>query len=82
MTTDLENRGMKYTYVLFGNDAVTTYECDGIDAVVEGYENNEFGVVFKALHDDMTVAEILYQGKDWNDYAILTEEEYNKLAEV
>lgn len=67
-------------YYLFGYDAVYTLEEEGIDALIKASEDNELG--FKTYCYEQgkdTPTDLLWEGFGANDFALITEEEYNKL---
>jgi hypothetical protein len=69
----------KKTYILLGEDAVSEYEENGADGVIEEYEADEIGYEVKVLDDSMSVAEILYASQGFYDYLIITKEDFYKL---
>jgi len=71
---------MKVTYYLFGEDACREFEEEGIDSVVERYEDNDLTYETFKFIDGVTNSASLIESYDgWNGYAILTQEEYEKL---
>lgn len=70
----------RYTFVLFGEKPTSVLGTEGIDALVEqGIDELEGCLdVFDPEMD--SVAEILFAADGWNNYAILTEEEFLKLG--
>ncbi len=68
------------TYYLFGDDAVREYDDNGIDGVCAESEANEITVTTFVFIEGVTrSADFADAINGWNRYAILTEEEYNKL---
>jgi hypothetical protein len=67
-------------YYLFGDGAVQIFEDEGVDALIEAYENNEVGYLtycYDQSKDSPT--DLLYEAQGMNDFAVITEEEYIKL---
>jgi hypothetical protein len=73
-------KSFEKTYVLFGEDAILEYDENGVDAVFDAYENNELGYEVEMFNQHNSVAQILYKSKGWNDYVIITENEFKKLS--
>lgn len=68
------------TYFLFGTDATNIYKYDGINAVVEAYEANEITFnTFVFIDGEAPPQQLLMEYKGWQDYTVITEEEYNLL---
>ncbi len=67
-------------YYLFGDGAVRIFEDEGVDALIQEYENNEVGYL-TYCYDQSKVppTDLLYEAQGMNDFAVITEEEYNKL---
>ena len=73
-------------YYLFGDDAVQIFDDEGVDALIEAYEDNEVGY-FTYCYDQSkdTPIDFLHWTQGMNDfgeqcfYSVITEEEYNKL---
>ena len=67
-------------YYLFGDDAVQIFEDEGIDALINAYEDNEVGYITYCYDQSKdTPADLLYKAQGMNDFSLITEEEYNKL---
>lgn len=67
-------------YFLFGNDACQEYDENGIDGVLERYENNDLDFeTFKFVEGETSVIQLLSNFDGWGAYNVITEEEYNKL---
>jgi len=67
-------------YYLFGDGAVRILEDEGLDALIEEYENNEVGYLTYCYDQSKdTPTDLLYEAQGMNDFAVITEEEYNKL---
>jgi hypothetical protein len=67
-------------YYLFGDGAVRIFEDEGLDALIEEYENNEVGYLTYCYDQSKdTPTDLLYEAQGMNDFAVITEEEYNKL---
>jgi hypothetical protein len=74
-------------YYLFGEGAVRIFEDEGVDALIEEYENyewqvgcNEVGYLTYCYDQSKdTPTDLLYEAQGMNDFAVITEEEYNKL---
>jgi hypothetical protein len=68
------------TYVLFGAEAVNSYDESGVDGLSQDIEDNEVCTyeltVFPA---NTSVAEILCATDGWEKYAIITKDEYDQL---
>lgn len=70
----------KKTYVLFGEDAISVYEVNGVDSVLEGSEDYEIDYEIEMFNEHNSVAQILYKARGWNDYVIISENEFKKLS--
>ena len=67
-------------YYLFGDDAVQIFEDEGIDALINAYEDNELGYITYCYDQSKdTPTDLLYKAQGMNDFSLITEEEYNKL---
>ena len=67
-------------YYLFGDDAVRMFEDEGIDALINAYEDNEIGYITYCYDQSKdTPTDLLYKAQGMNDFSLITEEEYNKL---
>ena len=68
-------------FYLFGDSAVQIFEDEGVDALIEAHENNECGGYLTYCYDQSkdTPTDLLYEAQGMNDFAVITEEEYNKL---
>jgi len=80
-TLPLEGSGeVESTYVLFGAEAVNSYDEGGVDGLSQDIEDNEVCtyelIEFSA---NTSVSEILCAGDGWEKYAIITKDEYNQL---
>ena len=68
------------TYVLFGAEAVNSYDEGGVDGLSQDIEDNEVCtyelIEFPA---NTSVSEILCACDGWEKYAIITKDEYNQL---
>lgn len=68
------------TYFLFGEVAVYTYQDEGIEAVVQQYEDNILTYETFVFKEGVTTpVELLSAYNGYNDYVTITEEEYNLL---
>ncbi|HZK93130.1 MAG TPA: hypothetical protein VFC67_02900 [Prolixibacteraceae bacterium] len=68
------------TYVLFGAEAVNSYDEGGVDGLSQDIEDNEVcAYELTKFQANVSVAEILYAGEGWDRYAIITKDEYNQL---
>lgn len=76
----LNNTYYQKAYYLFGDGAVRIFEDEGLDALIEEYENNEVGYLTYCYDQSKdTPTDLLYEAQGMNDFAVITEEEYNKL---
>lgn len=67
-------------YYLFGDGAVRIFEDEGLDALIEAYENNEVGYLTYCYDQSKdTPTDLLYEAQGMNDFSVITEEEYNQL---
>ena len=67
-------------YYLFGDGAVQIFDDEGIDALIEAYEDNEVGYHTYCYDQSKdTPTSLLYEAQGMNDFSRITEEEYNKL---
>ena len=69
---------MKKSYFLFGENAVRAYFDDGVDSVIS--LNGEYEL-FEA-GESTTPRDVLWAYDGWNEYAEITEDEFNKLKEA
>lgn len=68
------------TYFLFGEEAVYTYEDEGIEAVIQQYEDNIITYETFVFDEGVTTAvQLLSAYNGYNNYTTITEEEYNLL---
>ncbi len=67
------------TYYLFGSDVVKEYNFEGIDSAIELINENENHEVFIFIEGETRSSELASALMGWNDFAIITEEEYNKI---
>jgi len=68
------------TYVLFGAEAVNSYDEGGVDGLSQDIEDNEVcAYELKEFPANTSVGEILYAADGWDRYAIITKDEYNQL---
>ena len=67
-------------YYLFGDGAVQIFDDEGVDALIEAYENNEVGYLTYCYDQSKdTPTDLLYEAQGMNDFSVITEKEYNKL---
>lgn len=66
-------------YLLFGEDAVSIYYEDGIDEVINQYENDVIGYGTMKIDLDTSIGDVLMQMNAWHNYVFITKEEYDKL---
>ncbi len=67
-------------YYLFGDGAVQLFDDEGVDALIEAYENNEVGYLTYCYDQSKdTPTSLLYEAQGMNDFSVITEKEYNKL---
>jgi hypothetical protein len=68
------------TYYLLGEDATNEYFENGIEGVIEESENNNISFATFVFIETVTRSAELAEAMDgWWNYAIITEEEFNKL---
>ena len=70
-------------YVLFGQDAVSVFETDGLKGLVKAMRKDEactFGL--QEFPANAKPKEILYATDGWNGYVFLTKKEYKKLQSL
>jgi len=68
------------TYVLFGAEAVDSYDEGGIDGLSQDIEDNEVcAYELTEFPANTSVGEILCASDGWDKYAIITKDEYNQL---
>ena len=68
------------TYVLFGAEAVNSYDEGGVDGLSQDIEDNEVcAYELTKFPANVSVAEILYAGDGWDRYAIITKDDSNQL---
>lgn len=68
------------TYFLFGSDAVRVYEDDGIEEVVQQYEDNILTYETFVFKEGVTTPiELLSAYNGYENYTTITEEEFNLL---
>lgn len=68
------------TYYLMGEDAVREYNDNGIEGVVKEYEADELTIsVFCFIEGETRSYELADALNGWNDYVIITEEEFNQI---
>jgi hypothetical protein len=68
------------TYYLLGEDATNEYNENGIEGVVSEYEDNNLSYSSFCFIEGITRSSELADAMNgWNDYAIITEEEFKKL---
>ena len=80
-TLPLEGLGeVESTYVLFGAEAVNSYDEGGVDGLNQDIEDNEVcAYELTKFPANVSVAEILYAGDGWDRYAIITKDEFDQL---
>jgi len=80
-TLPLEGLGeVESTYVLFGAEAVNSYDEGGVDGLNQDIEDNEVcAYELTKFPANVSVAEILYAGEGWDRYAIITKDEFDQL---
>ncbi len=67
-------------YYLFGDGAVQIFDDEGVDALIEAYENNEVGYLTYCYDQSKdTPTDLLYEAQGMYDFSVITEKEYNKL---
>lgn len=65
-------------FFLFGNDACRVYSEDGLEALAEYIESGEGYELYEYTGDAI---ELMCNYTGWNDYSILSAEEYQTLSE-
>jgi len=80
-TLPLEGSGeVESTYVLFGAEAVNSYDEGGVDGLNQDIEDNEVcAYELTEFPANTSVGEILCANDGWDRYAIITKDEYNQL---
>lgn len=71
--------GGETIYLLLGTEACNEYDDNGIDGVVERYEDNDLFYGHLQIREGDTLFYILDFIDGWNDWKIITAEEYAKL---
>jgi hypothetical protein len=72
----------KKHYYLFGSEACTILDNEGIDTLIDKINNEDFTEFDTRCHSVLdNPADLLFQVMGWGNYSVLTEEEYNKLHE-
>lgn len=78
---EIENskaKEVKKTYYLIGSDATKEYYENGIEGVLNDYEANELSFsTFCFIEGETRSSELAQALSGYDDYAIITEEEYN-----
>jgi len=69
----------KPIHFLFGDDACRTYSDEGIEALAEYIESGDGYSLYEFTGDAI---DLMYNYTGWNDYIILTPEEYQTLSEL
>jgi|GEM_PF-2614800 len=70
------------TYYLFGEDVVRALSENGIEAVIELIEDNEVYSTLVFIEGVTKSVELANEIQGYNDYAIISEEEYNKIKDL
>lgn len=79
MATTINLNGGEPIYLLLGEDACREYEENGIDGVVERYEDNDLYFNSYIIKDGGSLFDLLEAMDGWNNYTVITKEEYEKL---
>jgi len=70
-------------YVLFGIDAVTEFENEGLKGLAKAIRKNEVSTFeLQEFQANASPVEVLYATDGWNGYAILTKKEFQKLQKL
>ena len=71
---------MKTTYFLFGKEASEIVIDEGIDALIDSFED---GIDFELyeFNFNSNPASFLASFKNWNEYVVLSKEEFDRLKE-
>lgn len=71
---------METTYFLFGKEASEIVIDEGIDALIDSFED---GVDFELyeFNSNSNPASFLATFKNWNEYVVLSKEEFDRLNE-
>ena len=70
-------------YVLFGQDAVSVFETDGLKGLVKAMRKNDVCTYdLREFSANARPEEILYATDGWNGYVFLTKKEYKKLQSL
>lgn len=79
----LENskpKEIEKTFYLIGGDATREYDDNGIEGVVKEYEADELTIsVFCFIEGETRSHELADALNGWDDYVIITEEEFNQI---
>jgi len=80
-TLPLEGSGeVESTYVLFGEEAVNSYDEGGVDGLSQDIEDNEVcAYELTEFPANTSVGEILCASDGWDKYAIITKDEFDQL---
>jgi len=70
-----------FSHVLFGEEACRLYNNYGIGGLMYAIEEDGF-TGYHIMHFQGDVFDLTAQMDGWNDYAWISEEEYNKLIEL
>jgi hypothetical protein len=68
--------GGETIHLLLGTEACNEYDGNGIDGVVERYEDNDLMYGHLQIREGDTLFYILNYIDGWNDWKIITAEEY------
>jgi len=71
---------MEKTFYLFGEDAVKEYNENGINAVVQEFEDNNLSYqTFVFIEGETKSHQLAEAMQGWNDYVIISENEFKQL---
>ena len=72
------NKNPEKIYFLFGSDACRIYNEDGIDGIVDAYDENDcnYGT---ACYDGTNILEVMVEFDGWHDWICIEEHEYKQL---
>lgn len=70
------------TYFLFGKQASEVLMDEGMDSLIDCIEEGEIEYELYEVNSETNPAELLYTFKKWEDYFVLSFEEYNRINQL